>query len=82
MTDDKKGSPGLGLTPIEDVKALDTKRKADEADEYESQWRENEDGVEPLTDAVRAARLRAAQKMSEEGDEYAAAFNDEQEAKA
>ena len=81
MIDQKKDSPGLGLTPLEDVKAIDSKRKAEEADEYESNWRDNVDGVEPLTDAVRAARLKAAQKLSEEGDEFASAF-DEQEVKA
>lgn len=81
MSDEKKDSPGLGLTPFEDVKSIDAKRKAEEADEYESNWRDNEDGVEPLTDAVRAARLKAAQKLSEEGDEFASAF-EEQEVKA
>lgn len=72
-------SAGLGLTPVEDVKAQEAKLKAGEADEYETGWREGED--DPLTDAVRAARLKRAQQMSAEGDEFAAAF-DQQEAKA
>lgn len=71
-------SAGLGLTPVEDVKAQEAKRRAGEADEYESGW--SEDESEPLTDAVRAARLKRAQQMSAEGDEFASAFNEKTEA--
>lgn len=69
-------SAGLGLTPVEDVKAQEAKRRAGEADEYETGWREDE--AEPLTEAVRAARLKRAQQMSAEGDEFASAFADEE----
>jgi len=72
--------PGLGLTPLEDVRAIDAKARASEADEFESEWRDDQDGVEPLTDAVRAARLKAAQRMSEESDEFASAFNEQEKA--
>lgn len=77
---EEKESAGLGLTPVEDVKAIESKRRAGEADEYETGWRESEDG--PLTDAVRAARLKRAQQMSAEGDEFAAAFEDKETASA
>lgn len=77
---EEKDSAGLGLTPVEDVKAQEAKRRAGEDDEYETGWREDE--AEPLTDAVRAARLKRAQQMSAEGEEFASAFSEEPEAKA
>lgn len=70
---------GLGLTPLEDVRAMAAKTRAAEEDEFEAEWRDGQEDVEPLTDAVRAARLRAAQKMSEETDEFASAFNQKEE---
>lgn len=80
QTESKGEGAGLGLTPLEDVRSVAAKTRAAEDDEFESEWRDGQDDVEPLTDAVRAARLRRAQQMSQEGDEFAAAF--EEEAKA
>ena len=68
---------GLGLTPLEDVRSVAAKTRAAEDDEFEAEWRDGQDEVEPLTDAVRAARLKRAQQMSQEGDEFAAAFEKE-----
>lgn len=46
-----------------------------EADDFESEWTKDE--VEPLTDAVRAARKKAMASVSRDADEYTKAYDEE-----